>query len=121
MNMKKKGKMLSDEEKEAKMSVIKAMRDEAQDQMGGKLASMKKVTVASPDAQGLKEGLDKAKELIDAKNQMHGVDDENEEAEEAQESPESMDEYEGMSEEELNMKLQKLMALKQKMEQQKAE
>lgn len=123
--MKRKDKMLSENEKDAKMSVIKAMRDEAAQQMGGKLEGLKKVTVASPDEAGLKAGLDKAKELISKKEQPEN----SEPCEECQgegcpmcdmgenESSEDMTEYEGMSEQELNAKLEKLMALKKKMEQ----
>lgn len=50
---------------EGKLSALKKLRDTMsgmmQDDLGGK---MNKVTVASPDKEGLNKGLDKAKELL---------------------------------------------------------
>lgn len=74
-------KPLSDMEKEAKMSVIDEMRKMADDQMGGKLDGLKKVTVAANSKPGLAEGLDKAKQILG-----HG--EEGSDDEEASESPE---------------------------------
>ena len=139
MEMKKKGSPLTENEKKAKMHVVKAMRDMAEQAMGEKLNGLKKVTVASNDKEGLKAGLEKAKELIG----QHSGDSVEEAEEETCEDldhdmeegePESHkeavmgDEYgmspsgsdvapgDEMTEEELNMKLQELMAKKAKLD-----
>lgn len=68
--------MLSDNEKNAKMGVLQDLRNQASQAMGGKLKDLKKVTVASNDENGLKAGLDKAKEIIDQKRPgFHEADD----------------------------------------------
>lgn len=60
------GKHLDPMEKESKMSMLKALKQE----MGGMMKddispeNMKKVTVASDDSEGLKAGLDKAKSMV---------------------------------------------------------
>jgi hypothetical protein len=138
MDMKKKGKPLSDREIEAKTKVVEAMRDMAAAQMGDKLKGLKKVTVASNDPAGLKAGLEKAKELISKKP---GDEDESMEdpTEEASETPEmeaseekdenshdmpmhsammtddDSEEFAHMDEQELDEKLQELMAAKAKL------
>src|SRR6266700_5252696 len=60
-----KGEM-SPVKKDAKMGVVKAMRDMASKAMDGKLQGLKKVSVASNSSEGLKHGLEKAKELLSA-------------------------------------------------------
>src|SRR6266700_1552208 len=60
-----KGEM-SPVEKDAKMGVVKAMRDMASKAMDGKLQGLKKVSVASNSAEGLKHGLEKDKEAMDS-------------------------------------------------------
>lgn len=55
---------LSPAEHAAKMDVVKHMRDMASEEMGGKLDGLKKVSVMSNSPQGLKHGLDKAKQII---------------------------------------------------------
>lgn len=62
MMKKKEGKKA--DKKAAKLDTLKALSDSMSDLMGGNL---KKVTVAAKDEKGLKEGLDKAKELMDNK------------------------------------------------------
>jgi hypothetical protein len=54
-------------EKEAKMSVVKDLRDAASDDMKESLKSgmMQKVTVAAPDKEGLKKGLEKAEDVLE--------------------------------------------------------
>lgn len=117
MDFRRKGKPMSDNEKSAKMSVVEAMRKMAEDQIGGKLKDLKKVTVASDSKDGLEKGLDKAKEMLD----RHPEDEESQE----QHDPE-MEDHESetadevasepeMSEDELNEKLEELMKLKEKM------
>jgi hypothetical protein len=70
MEKKKDGKEIDPMHKEAKMSMLKELRDQMSGMMKDDLqnhgASMKKVEVAAPDAAGLAHGLDKAKELIGA-------------------------------------------------------
>lgn len=63
----KNGKFLSDSEKEAKMDVIKEMKGMMKGMMGDDIRGLKKVTVASDSPEGLKEGLEKAEDVIDAK------------------------------------------------------
>lgn len=63
--MKKKGKEEIDPKmKDAKMKVLKEIHSMASDDMGEEIKGLKKVTVASPDQEGLEKGLDKAKELV---------------------------------------------------------
>ena len=67
--MEKKGsdKELDPMYKESKMSMLKALRDEMSQLMKGDLVKpgMKKVEVASDSPEGLSEGLDKAKDMMD--------------------------------------------------------
>jgi hypothetical protein len=72
--LKKMKKMKGDEEmspmeKEAKMGVLSGMKKEAGNEMLDKLNGMKKVSVASDSEEGLKAGLDKAKQLMDQQEQ----------------------------------------------------
>lgn len=77
-NLKKKGKKISNpNEKEAKMGVLGELARQAGDMMKDKVHSLKKVTVAAPDSEHLKQGLEKAKEMI-----SHNPDDKMEQAEE---------------------------------------
>ncbi len=136
----KKGEM-PEHEKDAKMSVLEHVRQMAQDMMKDKLdGGMKKVSVASSSKEGLKEGLDKAREMMgnneSEDGMMHGDEHGDLESEESGESPmheasesaeEEMSEHEeghedeeDMSEEELDKKLAELMAKKKKMESKKS-
>lgn len=107
--MKKSGKELDPLEKEAKMSVVKAMRDAASDEMSDRLGSLKKVTVAADSKEGLEKGLDKAKELMDKMPESEEMED-TEEDSEAEESEE-----ECMTPEKIDSKIKELLALKEKM------
>lgn len=71
----KKGKKISPAEQKAKGDVLSDLHGQASDAMGDKLMQMKKVSVMSPDKQGLEEGLDKAKELLN--NVPNDTDDNN--------------------------------------------
>jgi rRNA maturation endonuclease Nob1 len=51
-------------EKNAKLGVLKEIKDMASKKMGEDVAGLKKVTVAAPDEKSLEEGLDKAKDLV---------------------------------------------------------
>ena len=128
----KSGKELSDNEREAKMSVVSGLRDMAQSMMGDKLKGLKKVTVASNDEQGLKSGLEKAKSMLsdmpkdpfhesqDAESESparaeEGAEDESHELGESEEEESSEHQpEEELSEEEINAKLEHLMKLKAK-------
>jgi len=124
MMAKKKGKEMSDAEKKAKLGVLGHMKKMAEDAMTDNLHGMKKVSVASDSKEGLEEGLEKAKEIISSKEQDEMVEDAEDgnqvgddlmaggwDREEAEEDSED----EEMSSEELERKLQKLMAMKKKM------
>ncbi len=114
MERKKAGKMPA-EYKSAKMGVLKDLHGEMSKLIGDDLKGMKKVTVASPDTEGLKMGLEKAEELVEGKL---GDDEESEdmaemgESEEAEESEESEEE---MSPKEIEEKIAELQALKAKL------
>jgi ribosomal protein L29 len=60
----KDAKPMSDLEKGAKVKAIHEMRKMATDEMSEPLKHLKKVTVASNDPEGIKMGLDKAKEML---------------------------------------------------------
>lgn len=125
---KKSGKEMSDVEQEAKMGVVKAMRDMASEQMGKKLGGLKKITVASDSPQGLKEGLAKVKDMMGLAKEGQEEDesgveamDDDQIADSGEESPEDEDaELANMSEDEINIQLEKLMAMKKKMDSQKS-
>lgn len=67
---KKKGQgKMSEAEKDAKMSVVNHMKDMASKMMGDHVKGLKKVSVASNSGEGLKEGLHKAEEMLDANSE----------------------------------------------------
>lgn len=119
--MKKKGaKEMDPMEKEAKFSVVDAMKQMAEQAMGEKVKGLKKVTVSSPNESGLKKGLDEAEKLISANQDEPKESSEEEESEESSEEEageemHSSENLEEMSEEEINAKLEELMQLKAKM------
>lgn len=63
--LEKKGRDLDPNEKKAKLDVIKELRNQASEMMGGKLHPLKKVTVASDSEEGLKAGLQKAGDIVE--------------------------------------------------------
>lgn len=103
---KREGAEISDVEKEAKMSAVKDLSGMASEMMGGKLKGLKKITVASDSAEGLKEGLEKAEEIVEAKSEPE------EEMEE-----ESSDE---MSSEEIDAEIARLIEKKKALENKEA-
>lgn len=111
MDKKRSGKELQPGEKEAKMKVIKDLRQMAEQIMKDDIKGMKKVTVASPTQEGLKEGLEKAEDILESNSEDMSEESEDEEMSEeyAEESEEEM------SEEEINAKLAELMAKKDKL------
>lgn len=68
----KKGQPLDPRKKDAKMSMLKALKDEMSGMMKEDLQKpgLKKVEVAASDKSGLVHGLDKAKDLLDADEQL---------------------------------------------------
>lgn len=89
----KKASKMNDVEKDAKVSSLEKMKQAMEDMMGDKLRDgMKKVTVAADDEQGLKEGLQKAKDLI-ANGQHDESDDES--PEEASQEEASLNDMHG--------------------------
>lgn len=111
---KKKPGNMTDNERDAKMSVVEAMRKMAEDEMGGRLKGLKKVTVASDSEGGLEKGLEKAKEMISPAEEQEEEEGSDEEMA-SEDEPES-DEA-SMSEEELDAKIEELMKMKEKLKQ----
>lgn len=136
-------KKLSPMEQKASSKVLSDLRGTAQDMMKGKMNSLKKVTVASDSKEGLKKGLELAKKIAGKSEESDSQFDDSEEScpacskspceceesdeEESSESPEleaSEDESsepshvspeeEVMSAEELDRRIQALLALKAK-------
>lgn len=80
-------------EKEAKLNAVKGMRKMAGDMMADDMKSMKKVTVAAPDQEGLEAGLEKAKDVVEEMPEMEDESPEDEmmEVVESCETPEDID------------------------------
>lgn len=95
-------------DKEAKLAAVSEMKKMAEDAMSEKLGGLKKVTVAAPDDESLKHGLEKAEDIVESK--LGESEDESEMEEESEDESEI-----AMSEEELDKKIQELLALKEKL------
>lgn len=113
-------KKISPIEQKAKMNVLEQLKKDMQDMMGDKVAGLKKVTVASPDSEGLELGLEKAKNLIEGQESEES--DETEESEMPEmESDEHKDHMEMAlgeseseeSEEDIDAKIQELLKKKE--------
>jgi hypothetical protein len=94
--MKDKESKLDDLEKNAKLSVVNALKQAMMNEMGGKL---KKVSVMAQDKKGLEEGLDKAKEILkelpdNEKEKPEDKEEKNPEHEMEESSDEEMSEHE---------------------------
>lgn len=139
--MQEKGKKLDPLEQKAKMDVVNELHGQASSMLGEKIHPLKKVTVASDSKEGLEAGLEKAAGMVEKVNK-HETDPEKlvEQAEEEssadldkdnemdespehkakildQQPPEDIEaEHADCSPEELDDKIQKLMALKHKKE-----
>lgn len=100
---KKEGKMLSDNEKSAKINVLKDLRSRAADAMGSKLKGLKQGT----------PGMDQAKSMFDAK--APGDAEAKDDGEEKHEHESSESE---MSLEEVEAKIAELTAMKEKLQEQ---
>lgn len=110
--MKKKGKGMSEDKKMAKLEALKDLRSFANDLLGDDLKSLKKVTVASDTPEGLEAGLEKAEEIVKAKDEEEAE----EEMEDMQEeemgeeySASNMAEMVAMMDEEEKMKLMEML------------
>lgn len=84
MDEMKKQPMGDDSKHQAKLEVLQELRNMAMELMGDKMKShfpsddeheMKQVTVAAPDQEGLKKGLDMASEMSDSPHAEAGMDD----------------------------------------------
>jgi hypothetical protein len=79
-------------EKEAKLAAVKGMRKMAGDMMADDMKSMKKVTVAAPDTESLKLGLEKAEDVVEDMPEMEEPqEDEMTEVVDSCETPEDID------------------------------
>lgn len=71
--------------KEAKMELLKELRDMAsgmmKEDLDGHLSGLKKVTVASDSQEGLKEGLEKAEDIVEKKPEMPSLEMDEDESE----------------------------------------
>ena len=76
---------MSENEKNAKMGVVKDMQDMAKKAMSDSLPGMKKVTVAADSAPDLKEGLEKAKEIVGQMPEENDMEEEGSDEEESSE------------------------------------
>lgn len=97
-------------DKEAKLAAVSEMKKMAEDAMSEKLGGLKKVTVASDSEEGLKEGLEKAEDVVEDKLALSEEPDM-----EDDDDLEEEDEDLALSADDLDAKIQKLLALKEKM------
>jgi hypothetical protein len=105
--MEKKGKAKMDPEyKTAKMGVLKSLHGEMGKMMGEDVKGLKKVTVAAPDKESLKAGLEKAEDLVEGEPLEGEMDEADMDAEEAM--PESLEEIEAKIAELEELKAKKL-------------
>jgi len=103
MKKKAQGKVLSPEAAQQKMEVVKELMESMGEDMGERIKGMQKVTVAAPDKKGLKEGLEKASEVIDGVPEMSDMDEvmnEDDKVEGIKEEQEELNEYPMEDEEE---------------------
>jgi hypothetical protein len=128
MEKKKKDKPMSDVAKDAKTSVLKDLQSMAAGAMkDGLKGGLKKVSVMSDSPEGLKKGLEKAEDMVEGG--MGEIDEKDADMDLA-DAEEALpihangeiedDDMEDCSEEELDAKLEKLMAMKKKMQEKKA-
>ena len=127
------GKELNPIDKDAKMGVLKDLHKMASDSMADKLHGIKKVTVAAPDEEGLKHGLEKAQDIVsDMPEMLEESEDGHPEGEELEESAEhelsespeeeasEHDELGEMDEADIDAQLADLMKKKQLLQMKKA-
>lgn len=83
-------KAINPMEKEAKLDALKAMKKAAGGVIADEFKNMQKVTVAAPDAEGLKMGLEKAEDVVEQTQEMDSEEGEDSEME-LPETPEEID------------------------------
>jgi len=125
-----KKKKLSPVAQKAKLTALKEAHKMASDMMKEDLSGLKKVTVASDSAKGLKEGLEKAEELVggaekkdcskcpgcpECEGEQESEDSE-QESSEYEQSEDNQEASEPMDIDELEQKIQELMKLKEKLQ-----
>ena len=69
MSKAKEGKFLSEDDKKAKMEVLDGIKQIMAEAMGQDMKGLKKVTVASPTEEGLKEGLKVAEDKLEGEDE----------------------------------------------------
>jgi hypothetical protein len=98
-----------DARKDTLKNLKKMMRDEDDMGLGGKL---QKITVAAPDAKGLKKGLSKAQEILEKRKEIFGDEKKaKKEEEECEEMEEEMEEENKLSPEEIKAKIEELKSM----------
>jgi hypothetical protein len=115
----------------AKLTALKEANKMATDMMKEDLGGLKKVTIASDSAKGLKEGLEKAEELIEGKEKdcsecpgcPHCQEEGEQESEDSEGEDQRSEDYEDAQEasepadlDEIEAKIQELMKLKAKLQ-----
>lgn len=118
---KEKMKGMSENAKKAKLTALKEAHGMAKKMMEDDLRGLKKVTVAADSPEGLKEGLEKAEDIVegamDEKSceycEGEGCDECDMESED--DSEDSEDEQPEMSADELEAKIAELMKMKEKL------
>lgn len=108
---KPKAKPGDDMKKQAKMNMLSELKGAASEAMGDQLKNLKKVTVAADSKEGLKEGIEKASEMLG--HEEHEA--EESPAEEAAEHMEDMDMEDCDTPEKVDAKIEMLMKMKKDM------
>ena len=111
-------------EKDAKLAALKKIRSQMNDEIKAGIdpKKMKKVTVAADSEEGLEEGLDKAKEIIDAGEDSEevipftGEETPEEELEEHEMIQDALDLDKFSDEESIDQEIERLIALKEKLQ-----
>lgn len=116
----KSGKKMHPLDKKAKLAAITDLHEQAKKAMGEKLSGIKKVSVMADDKEGLEEGLEKAKELLEgeeSEESEESSEDEKEESAEEQvmEAEEGSEMHPEMAMDAIEEKIAKLMEMKKRM------
>jgi hypothetical protein len=93
MKKAKKSGPIDPKHKEAKMGILKQISEMAGGAMGDDIKGLKKVTVASDSPKGLKEGLSKAKDLVEGSDEEEEASESSDEAEAEGDAPSKYKEH----------------------------
>lgn len=104
--MKEQKEPMPENKKNAKMSVLQDLKKMMDDSIAGDLKGLKKVTVASDSKEGLKEGLEKAEDVLEGQEEMEEEGD-MDEMDLEQASPEELQEMLKMIQEKLDAKMKR--------------